>query len=484
MLVDAQAPRVGSARAAQLSPVGTPAPSVGATVAAPALMARLVPGSGSPDLPPLACWDCNRRKQPWVAFAEWQIGMWGAWSFNKLNGDFYADVDPKNWWHNATGRWDWDPNTFGINQLGHPAQGSTYYNGYRTNGYGFWTSSLAALAGSATWECCGEKNLPSINDLITTWIGGTTLGEVSRRLSDMAIDNTARGGERFLREAAVGLVNPVRMIDRVVRRQAWSQGANPEDVRPRWTRGAFGVGAMRLENNRTTSREVLSGVKLATRFTYGRPEDVIGKPFTHFELDAELTNLPESRLYYLRSRGSLFGRQLDSIGRYDVRLASFVRYDYVKNPAFELGAQSVSFGLQTVQQKNARTRIVRDYTVRAIPLASIEDDFKAVSGAGNNYDYGFGVGVGTDLFFITDGAWVVKGNTLLTALRTASGVASSHLLARTEIYVQRDLSPGFGIGLGRRDQRRRSFYGNGVVRTASSPEMWITVLRALPRWSY
>jgi hypothetical protein len=434
--------------------------------------------------PALPCPDCARRKQPVVAFFEWQIGMWGAWTFNKLNGDFYADVDPRNWWNNATGRWDWDPNTFGINQMGHPVQGATYFNGYRTNGYGFWTSSLAALAGSFTWECCGEKNLPSINDLITTWIGGTTLGEVTRRLSDLTLDNSARGSERVLRETAAGLLNPVRLVDRLARGHAWQQGANPDHTRPDWMRGAIGVGALRLENNRTLSREALTGTKLATRFTYGRPESVIGRPFSHFELDAELTSLPESRLYYMRSRGSLFGRQLDSIGKSDARLVSFLRYDYVKNSAFELGAQSVSLGLQTVRQWSPRTRVVRDYTVRAIPLASVEDDLQSVTEVGRNYDYAFGVGVGTDAQWIKEGTGVLKTNILLTALRTANGLAQSHLLSRVETYAQIDVGTSYGIGLGFRDQRRRSFYGDGVARTASSPEVWLTVLRALPSWAY
>ncbi len=430
------------------------------------------------------CWDCNRKKQPWVAFGEWQIGMWGAWAYNKLNGDYYGDVDPRDWWKNATGRWDWDPNSFKINQLGHPAQGSTYYNGYRTNGYGFWTSSLAALAGSATWECCGEKNLPSINDLFTTWLGGTTLGEVSRRLSDLALDNRARGWERFAREAAAGAVNPIRMIDRVVRGHAWAQGSNPSDARPSWTRGAVALGPMHLASNRTAGSTTYSGAKFATRFTYGRPDSVIGKPFSHFEIDVELTNLADARLYYLRSRGSLWGRQLRADERSDWRLASFVRYDYVKNPAFELGAQSASFGVMNTRRYSNGMTLVRDYTVRAIPLAAVEDEFHPVSEAGRNYDYAYGMGLGTDLYLVKPGRGILKTNTLLTALRTAEGEASSHLLLRSEVYAQIDLNPSYGIGIGHRDQRRRSFFNSGARRDASSPEWWITVLRALPNWHY
>jgi hypothetical protein len=466
-----------------------PGPRVGVgrdvmrSVPMPTLPAARPEGSVAPMPDSRLCWDCDRRRQPFVSFLEMQLGMWPQWSVNKfVREGGIGDVNPAFWWRNVRGVWEWDPNSFDINQLGHPGQGSMYYNGWRTNGYGFWGSQLATLGGSFFWECCGERNLPSNNDLLTTWIGGATLGEVGRRLSDLWLDNSLRGGQRFRHEAAAFAVNPVRGFDRIFRGHAWRVGPNPPDAKPEWLQGVVGLGGVVLGSQRPTDNATLGGAKFAARLMYGTVDDAVGKPFDHFELEAELTSVPDAALYMIRSRGSLFGKHFrpDS----SLLLWGALRYDYVRSRAFELGQQSFVLALERHRIRRDNFVYDAEFTLRAVPIAAIEDDFITPFGENRNYDYAYGGGYGGGGRVVWKERAMLRWNSIYEALRVADGEASSHIVVRHELYSQYQLGKNYGLGLGLRHQSRRTFVSPGVQSSARAPEVWVTLLRATPEWRY
>jgi hypothetical protein len=79
--------------------------------------------------------------------------------------------------------WVWDLDDFVVNQIGHPYQGSNYYNAGRANGLSFYESAAMAAFGSATWEFFGETNKASLNDYINTTLGGIAIGEALHRVA-------------------------------------------------------------------------------------------------------------------------------------------------------------------------------------------------------------------------------------------------------------------------------------------------------------
>lgn len=456
------------------------------TAAAALLLGTPLRAQQAPTAPDsLPCWDCDRERQLGVSLLEMQFGMWPQWAVNKfVRPGNIGDVNPGFWWRNVRGRWDWDPNSFDINQLGHPGQGSMYYNGWRTNGYGFWGSQLATLGGSFFWECCGERNLPSNNDLLTTWLGGANLGEISRRLSDLWLDNGATGGERFGREAASFAVNPVRGLDRIIRGHAWKRGANPTGVKPQWLQSVVGTGGVLLDSRRATNAGTLGGAKFAARLSYGQPAAALGKPFDHFELEAELTSIPQAYLYLVRSRGSLFGKHLGAARDTSDMLIGFLRYDYVRSRAFELGQQTVTVAWERRRRWHDQLHWTGELNLRAIPIAAIEDDFLTPFGENRNYDYAFGVGYGSGGRVDWRDRAHLRWHSTHEFLRVADGEASSHNVVRHEVYGQYELGAEYGIGLGLRHQSRRTFLGGGARSTARAPEVWLTILRATPRWNF
>jgi hypothetical protein len=94
----------------------------------------------------------------------------------------YAKISFDTVKENVLGPWEWDGSSHVTNQLGHPYQGSIYHAAARANGFTFYESFLFDAFGSASWELVFENNIPATNDLISTTIGGASMGEMLHRL--------------------------------------------------------------------------------------------------------------------------------------------------------------------------------------------------------------------------------------------------------------------------------------------------------------
>lgn len=115
----------------------------------------------------------------------------------------------------------WDDDNFYINYPCHAMHGAYYYNSGRSNGLNLLQSIPYTLIGSLSWEFLGENEQPSINDVITTTVSGTLFGEVIHLMAQEIVDESERGGKRFLQEAVAALVNPVEGFHRLISGRAW-----------------------------------------------------------------------------------------------------------------------------------------------------------------------------------------------------------------------------------------------------------------------
>jgi len=106
--------------------------------------------------------------------------------FNMLtSGANWTTPTPRRVRENLRGpsNWKWEiEDGFIVNQVGHPFQGSIYFNAGRANGFGFYESLFFTTFGSLTWEIFHEGLASSINDMLTTIPSGLSLGEVLFRL--------------------------------------------------------------------------------------------------------------------------------------------------------------------------------------------------------------------------------------------------------------------------------------------------------------
>lgn len=172
----------------------------------------------------------EQKKHPWLAVGE-VIGsniITNLFSRYILKEPF-AKSTLKSARNNFNAGLAWDDDSFYVNNVGHPYQGSAYFNAARSNGLNFWQSLPYTTFGSVTWEFFCEIEQPSINDLITTTISGALFGEVSHRMSLQFIDERNTGLKRFFSEFASTLVNPVGEFNRLISGRAWKVSSNVSD---------------------------------------------------------------------------------------------------------------------------------------------------------------------------------------------------------------------------------------------------------------
>lgn len=106
----------------------------------------------------------------------------------------------------------WDGDIYFHNWIGHPYAGAFYYNMIRSQGGTAWQSAKFALFQTLLWEYVIEAvaEQPSIQDLITTPILGSLLGELFHQLS-MGI--LRKGHLNFGQKVLVFFLNPSYVIN-------------------------------------------------------------------------------------------------------------------------------------------------------------------------------------------------------------------------------------------------------------------------------
>src|SRR3989442_1305807 len=89
------------------------------------------------------------------------------------------------------------------------------YGFARSAGLSYWESLGYSLFGSFLWETFGETTRPSINDYVTTTVGGSFVGEAMFRMASLLLEG---GGEKpgFWRELGAAVISPPTGFNRLV----------------------------------------------------------------------------------------------------------------------------------------------------------------------------------------------------------------------------------------------------------------------------
>jgi hypothetical protein len=330
----------------------------------------------------------------------------GASMFNEyVRQANFNQISPRSWVDNFKTGWTFDDNEFSTNQLIHPFNGATYFNAARSNGLGFWRSSVMANVGAFVWECCGETHPMSWNDMISTGIGGMARGEWAYRISSLILDNTKTGGTRILRELAAGPFNPIRTFNRFVAggRATRVQGnpVDPYDWRPPYLglqlyAGARVIGEGESITNNTNYYGFFEGtLQFGSAFLNERR-----KPFDRFDTSMQLNFGEKTRVGQLTIRGDLASWKLGEDRDNPKHVFAITQdFDYVDNEAYEYGGQFFGGSLFSRFGTLEGTRLVTRLTGYLSPMAAVNADYSFLGDVANRerfreYDYGPGIGAG------------------------------------------------------------------------------------------
>ena len=283
----------------------------------------------------------NHRNHFWRAAAETVGFNLGLWTFDRyvLKGH-YSYISWNSIKENFRHGFEWDNDHLKTNMFDHPYTGALYFNAGRSNGFNFWQSELFSIGGSAMWELFRECEYPSTNDIIATPVGGAAIGEVEYRISDLIIDNRSSGVERFGREFAAFIIDPMRGINRIVSGAAW---------RHRSTSGRhFGIPSLKTDVSIGTRQLLMfdyynigkSGGAAEIKLEYGeRYGETTKKPYDYFtglvELQAISTQPLLSRVEIV---GRLLSKDLIEKDKLNLNVGLYQHFDFFDSDTISMSS--------------------------------------------------------------------------------------------------------------------------------------------------
>ena len=379
--------------------------------------------------------------------------------FRSEDEKIYYRTYPKIWWNNISYGFEWDDNSFMINQWGHPYQGSAYFSAGRGNGLSFWESAWLSALGALSWEYLAERHNPSLNDAIMTTLGGITLGEMFHRTAWLVRNTTDTGKSRMAREIVAAVIDPITGINRFIYRDALRVVEKPAEYIPSALIAAFDVGVL-------WRGEDLSFV------------DAAGEPFLQANVGYGTLSQGRSRLPFdafavslrmgggggaiseLRVRGRLLGVPLgghtDTPTRHTVHFMTVLGYDYDNNSAYQFGGQDIAGALTGEWRFTPAWRLVTSASGGFLVLGAIDSAY--VSGPDRQYDFGPGLSYSGGLALMRRDHPFVRATYNGVWLHTVDGAQADHWTQNVRLDLLVPVTRHVGVGTTGEFIRRRTYY--------------------------
>lgn len=371
------------------------------------------------------------------------------WSLDRfvLNESF-SHIGPSTWNYNINKGWEWDDDRFGINFIGHPYSGTLYFNAARSQGYTYLESIPFAVEGSVMWEYFGENTRPSLNDVINTPVNGEFLGEIFYRVSSDILDDRTRGSERFFRELAAGLIDPVRGFNRLLQGKAFRHTSG-EVYQKEPLNVTVSAGQHKInEDNKTFFGNGPTNLMVNVQLDYGDPfEDIYRKPFDYFRLKTEFSfGVGRKILDNVLGYGSLLSGNAQW-GKLSVLYGAFQYYDYWDNKTFELGAIGFGGGLITKYPISRGINLYTNLHFAGIPLAGNSTRYGPDTLQVRDYTYNDGLEAKFETTLKLGKAVDVGASFYYYVLHTFVGPPGDNYVAvfrpRLNVHLYKGLSLGF-----------------------------------------
>lgn len=375
------------------------------------------------------------------------------WTYDRyiVNVD-YARISWKTTGHNLKpGSWTWDNDPFQTDQFGHPYHGSMFYSAFRSNGFSFWQSVPATMAGSYLWETFAENQAPAPNDFINTTFGGIVLGEMTYRLSNKIINNHRRGFKRQASEVLGFLVNPMNGLNRILDGK-WGKVVGPasrsQDDSSKVS-AEFDLGARKFNSgNQGLLTHGRFGWFGRAKLLYGASNENLHTPFSNISITAEFGKDDSSAVNVISVYGSLAGWDVSLSDSVENLIIISANYDYIRNAAFFYGGQSVKANLLSEFKLLNGFKVNTGVGAGLIILGAAPDPHLY---RGRNYDYGSGFAIngragfniGNKFYYSINyrGSWLmtINGNKSHYFLHTITNEISYRVLKDLSISAE----PGY-----------------------------------------
>ena len=345
----------------------------------------------------------NPKKPLWVPIVEAFSQNLLMGGFNYVTGSEFAKIGYTTVKHNFERGWSTDADGFPTNMVGHPIQGTIYYNLARSSGYNYWASLGLASLGSWQWEYFMENEPPAWNDQIMTAYGGSLIGEIIYRLSNLIIDESATGSERFWRELGAGVFNPGRLFNRLIYGRT-SRVTNAKLYKKDNFLGEVAFGG----NNVAEGTKLSKGNRnpmFTLDFAYGRLfKSSKIKPFDFFRLKAALNFGNQPLIGQLSLYNIFAGKVISYQNRSKFIYGVFGYFDYIENNVYQVGGTGIGIGIGYQSKRSKKFQFVGTLNVGSILMGGANSDYAEENNVGfldsaRTYNMGPGALVKAETFF-------------------------------------------------------------------------------------
>jgi hypothetical protein len=295
-------------------------------------------------------WETGENKSYWIPALEITGFIFSLNAINRAlfpNSDYDTDLD--SWERNLKTAPVYDKDPFSINQIGHPYQGGIYYGFARSAGLEYWESLLYTLAGSFLWETWGETTPPSINDYVSTTIGGSFVGEALFRMASLLLEG---GGEQpgFWRELGAAVISPPTGFNRLVFGERFKPVFPSRDPEIFLRLRVGATITSNITNDDLPNDARRQEASLDYQITYGlpgKPGYRYRRPFDYFHF--EFTVVPNANsvgnaVENFAMRGLLAGTAYDWSPDHRGVWGLFGSYEYLSPQVFRLATTAISLG--------------------------------------------------------------------------------------------------------------------------------------------
>jgi hypothetical protein len=398
---------------------------------------------------------------------------------NHARGHETAKITFRTMWLNLRHGFEWDVNPWGVNQIGHPYQGSNYFTSGRAHGLTFWEATPVAAFGSSTWEFLFENNRASLNDLINTTLGGVALGEVMHRIGWLIRDPTLTGKSRSRKEFIAMAVDPFGGLQRLTSGDSKRVAPKPSDMIPSSVRTRGGAGVVWQGRN---VREARSSAQpfLDIDMDYGDVRNGRSKvPFEAFEF--QFTAGGGSAVSLANVRGRYFGRPFGVGGQ--AQFSILQTFDYTTNKAYAFGGQGVEVEVAMRRQLSSGASLWMAATGGSTILGAVDTLLNPPEGVTldpevlkrRTYDYGPTIRWGGVLELQRSGEAFARLSYQGYQLNVVDGTRAFHVLQRMHLDIRAPLVRRIALGMaGEYFFRKAYFWSEGNrSRTDQSPQFRI-----------
>lgn len=384
------------------------------------------------------------EKNYWLPAVE-IIGLnFGVWGYHRyLSGENWSNINWETIKYNLKYGFVWDDDGYLTNQFWHPFHGANYYNAARSNGLGFWESAPYAFFGSLMWEYLMENQQPSYNDIVNTPVTGITLGEISFRVSNLIIDESTIGFERFLREFSSTLVDPMQGLNRMIRGDMWRAGASPEQQ-------DFGIlislGAHNVFFDNTFNKSK-SYVHLGVDLNYGKQFAISThkKPFDYFTVHTDVNVGPGDNIVGVFASGVLWDNRIQLFDNSKNILGIYKEIDILINTIYKLSATSVTGQMINTIPLSSKLSMINHIGVSAILMGATNSQY--ASEFGKDYNIGPGASAKIGIKFSLKDYGNIYANFKRYWIHTLSGAESEEFVGLLNTGISLDIYNNTELGL-------------------------------------